>query len=89
MDANDQAKLQSAQYEIEKYLANPFTQRILEDSKKEQEQAVKLICDQPITDLESFFNLFQTIGHLRGLRRAEALLQNDLDEIKTELESAT
>lgn len=85
MDQDEQARLESAKREIEGYLNHPFTKRILQDNLEEQEGFIKLICNEPVTDIQRFFAHFEAVGHLRGLRRAHSLLQDNLDAIQDEL----
>lgn len=88
MDKDEQAKLEGAKRDIEKYLSHPFTKRIFDDSVKEQEALVRVICNNDIIDLATFFAHFAAVGHLRGLRRAQSLFQDDLEDIETELKEA-
>lgn len=88
MDPNDQARLQSAEREIEKYLKNPFTCQIQQANLESQKVFLDLIIDGEVKDIETLCSHFVMIGHLRGLRDSSRILQGTLDEIKTELENA-
>jgi hypothetical protein len=84
--AGDKGKLENERAMIESYLSHPITRKIISDNKEEQEKLVNLICAQAITDVETFFAHHEAVGHLRGLRRAEAIIRFDLEEIKEKLE---
>lgn len=68
------------------YLDHPISRKWLADNANEQEKAVRLICNEPIDSIEAFFNHWQAVGHLRGLRRARSIIDDDLEEIKQQLE---
>ncbi len=70
---------------IENYLNHPITKRIFADSVTEQDTLVKLILERPVTNFETFLAREQALGHLRGLRRARALVQDELEDIREEL----
>ena len=79
-------KLENEKREIEAYLKHPISRKIFEDNKEQQEEAVNYILERPVTSLEDFLKREQALGHLRGLRRATAIIQTDLDEIKQKIE---
>lgn len=70
---------------LQEYLKHPVTVEVLKDLHEGQEALVRTICDQPITNLESFFNHFEAVGHLRGLRRSESLVMTNLEEVKEQI----
>ena len=70
---------------LEQYMLHPFTKQILDDSHAEQEVLIDLLCMRPVNNIETFFAHFEAIGHLRGLRRGEAMLQETLKTIEQEL----
>ncbi len=72
--------------EVEQYLNHPITKAIIEDSKQLQNAMLSMILEDPVTGIESFLNREQLLGHLRGLRRAEALMQTKVAEIREKLE---
>ena len=80
-----QAELDNEMRAIEAYLDHPISRKIKTDNLEQQEALVEVICNIPIHDIESFFKHFEAVGHLRGLRRANAIVQDDLDEIKEKL----
>lgn len=80
-------KLQDELKWVEAYKEHPITVAILQDSKEEQEALVSLLCDTTIHNIETFFSHFEAIGHLRGLRRATALIEDRLDSVKQQLKA--
>lgn len=78
---------ENEQKELESFLSHPVAQKAFADSKQQQDTLVDIICDVPVHDIESFFKHFEAVGHLRGLRRMEALLRDDLEDIKEELKT--
>jgi hypothetical protein len=79
-------QLEGEMDQIRGYLDHPITKRIFADNDEQQEALVKIICDFPIMDLESFFKHFESVGHLRGLRRAKAIVTSELERIEQEIE---
>lgn len=88
MDANDQAKLDSAKREIEKYLKHPFTTQIEQNNRDAQDTLLKLIVNDDVTSVETLVAHFVAIGHLRGLRDSAAGLHETLSEIEEQLAEA-
>lgn len=86
MDADDQAKTESAVREIEKYLAHPYTAQVARDNKESQETLMKVIINDDVRDIETLIAHFVAIGHLRGLRQSEAIVQETLAALKEELQ---
>lgn len=86
MDADDQAKAESAQREIEKYLAHPFTQQINADNQASQDTLLKVIINDDVKDVETLVAHFVAVGHLRGLRQSADLLKDTLEALKEELQ---
>lgn len=78
-------ELENQKAALEQYLQHPVTIELLRDLDQGSEGLVKLICDVPIHDIESFFNHFESVGHLRGLRRAKSLIMTNLEEVKDKL----
>lgn len=74
---------------VENYVRHPITQAVYRDSKEEQEKVIQLLCDCPVKDLQTFFAHFEAIGHLRGLRRAQAIITDQLEETQEALKQAT
>lgn len=70
---------------LSQYLQHPVTVEVLRDLKEGQEGLVSVLCDVPILDIESFFKHFESVGHLRGLRRAESLIRENLEDVKEQL----
>lgn len=85
MDADDIAKLESAQRELEKYLQHPYTQRITKENATAQETLLRLIVNDDVRDIETLVAHFVAIGHLRGLKQASDSLNETLEAIKEEL----
>lgn len=79
------AELESQKLGLENYLQHPVTVEVIRDLDEQSERLVRQLCNEPIRDIESFFNHFESVGHLRGLRRAKALLTTNLENIKEEL----
>lgn len=53
---------------VDAWLEAPITKAVMADVAVEIEKATHLLCDVPVTDIESFFAHFTAAGHLRGLR---------------------
>lgn len=81
----ERQRLESDERAIKAYLDHPITRKVAEDNEIEQEKAINLITNVPVDSIEAFFNLFQAIGHLRGLRRAASIVQDDVDMVATQL----
>lgn len=84
IDAERQ-KLEDEKGWINAYIEHPITVQVLQDSAEQQEKIIDLLCNQPISNMETFFAHFEAIGHLRGLRRAKAILLDKVDDIETQL----
>lgn len=83
----ERQRLENERNAIEQYLDHPISRKIFSDNKDQQERLVDTICNVPIVDLESFFKHFEAVGHLRGLRRAKALIMDDVEEIEAALKA--
>jgi hypothetical protein len=81
----ERQRLENEQRAIELYLDHPISRKIFGDNVDQQEALINTITNVPITDLESFFKHFEAVGHLRGLRRSKALIQDDIEEIEVQL----
>lgn len=73
---------------IEQYRNHPITKAILEDLDQQKNAALVHILEIPVTGIESFLNREQLLGHLRGLRRVEAIIESKVEEVKQRLEEA-
>lgn len=78
-------RLDNEKRAIAAYLDHPISRKIFEDNAAEQEKLLIILCDIPITDLESLIKRFEAVGHLRGLRRAMSLVKDDVEDIETQL----
>ena len=86
MDADaKRQELESQALALENYLQHPVTIELIRDIDEQSEALINTICEVPITDIESFFKHFESKGHLRGLRRAKAMLTTNLEEVKEQL----
>lgn len=81
----DKTTLDNELRTIEAYLDHPISRKIFADSTNEQESLIRLILDIPVTDIQTFLAREQALGHLRGLRRARAIVDDDLEEIKQKI----
>lgn len=70
---------------VQAWSEHPITVAVFQDLKEQQEAAIVLVCNEPIKNLQSFFAHFEAVGHLRGLRRVQAITQDRLDEIDQQL----
>lgn len=86
MDADDQAKNEAAQREIEKYLAHPYTQQIAQDNATSCDTLLRVIINDDVRDVETLVAHFVAVGHLRGLRQSADLLKDTLAALKEELQ---
>jgi len=87
--AAERQRLESELKDIQRWLEHPVARKIFDDNKNGQESLIDTICNLPIDSIEAFFNHFQAIGHLRGLRRARALVDSDIADIQEQLEKYT
>ena len=78
-------RLESEKRAIQSYLDHPITREIFQDNEEIQESLINILTNVPVTDLESFFKHFESVGHLRGLRRSKQLLQDSVDTIERQL----
>lgn len=86
MDVEAQkSQLVNQQAELEQYLQHPVTIEVLRDCDEQQERLLKSILNDPITNLEAFFNREQALGHLRGIRQFRALLTESLEDVKEQI----
>jgi hypothetical protein len=83
----ERQRLENEQRAIEQYLSHPITREILADNQNEQEKAIRLLTNQPIDSIEAFFNHFEAVGHLRGLRRSRSIIDDSIEDIKDQLEN--
>lgn len=81
----ERQRLENELRAIEQYLDHPITREILADNKTEQEKAIRLLTNEPIESIEAFFNHFEAVGHLRGLRRAKSIVDDSIEDIKVQL----
>lgn len=81
----EKQQLEDEKAQIQGYLDQPLTKHWLNDNKEQQETVLKIITDHPIYDIEGVLKLLEARGHLRGLRRAEAMLVGGLEEIETKI----
>jgi len=76
------AALESRKREIENWMKHPVTLLLVEDNKIEQEKLVSLITSG---EFETHALYSTATGHLRGLRRAFGVVEDELDGINREL----
>lgn len=81
----EKQRLENELRAIEQYLNHPISRKIFTDNEEQQQALINGILEVPVTDIESFFKRFEAIGHLRGLRRSKALVQDDIEEIESQL----
>ena len=81
----ERQKLQDEKSFIEAWRNHAITVAIFTDLQEGQEGLINVICNQPVSDIESFFKHFEAVGHLRGLRRVKSITDLRLEEIKEEL----
>lgn len=82
------AQLENDKATIQAWYNHPFAQELRKDNKSEQEGVINLILERPVTNVESFLAREQALGHLRGLRRLDALVQDSLEEIDRQIQQA-
>lgn len=87
--AAERIRLESELKDIERWMDHPVARKIFDDNKQGQESLIDMICMCQIDSIEAFFNHFQAVGHLRGLRRSKALVDATVADIKEELEKYT
>ena len=84
---DNEAELKNQEAAIVQYLEHPITKKILADNAEEQDSLVDLILNRPVINIETFLAREQALGHLRGLRRAKAIVQDDLEEVKESIKN--
>lgn len=86
MDSDaERKKLEDEKAYILGWRNHPISLQVFEDSKNEQHALIELITNNPINSFEAFFAHFEAVGHLRGLRRAEAIVKDKLEEVQEQL----
>jgi len=70
---------------IAAWRALPVTQALYKDSQEEQESIINLVLEVPVTNIETFLAREQALGHLRGLRRTEAIVSGMEESLRFEL----
>jgi len=83
----EKQRLENERKAIEMYLDHPISRRIIADNKDEQEKAIRLITNQPVDSIREFFDHWEAVGHLRGLRRAMSIIEDELVEIEDQLKN--
>jgi hypothetical protein len=78
-------ELINQQAAIEGFLQHPVTVEVIRDLDEQVEAAITQILQITPTDIESFLNREQSLGHLRGLRRAKSKLTESLEDVKEQL----
>jgi len=81
------AEIQKVQDEIDYIVGwkdHAITKKLFSDSRAAQEALITLICNQPISSVETFFAHFEAVGHLRGLRQPEATVLDWIAELKNQ-----
>jgi hypothetical protein len=78
-------RLENEKRAIQAYLDHPISRKIIEDNETQQQQLIEIITNIPIDSIEAFFKKFEAVGHLRGLRRARSLIQDDVEAIEAQL----
>lgn len=81
----EKSRLDNEKRAIQAYLDHPISRKIFEDNETEQEKLINTLCNVPIDSIEAFFNHFEAVGHLRGLRRAMSLVKDDIEEVEQQL----
>ena len=81
----EKQKLEDEKRNVQVWLKNPITVALLQDNLEEQEKAINLLTNVPVTNIETFFAHFEVVGHLRGLRQGLATVPSMLAEIEAKL----
>ena len=79
-------KLENELAMIDQYLSHPISREIFDDNKEKQEEIVELLTKTSIIDLSTLFRHVEAVGVLRGLRQSKAIVEGDVQVIKTKLE---
>jgi len=83
----ERQRLENERKAIQQYLEHPITRDIIADNTVEQEKAIRLLTHQPIDSIEAFFNHFEAVGHLRGLRRSRSIIDDSIEDIEEQLKN--
>lgn len=78
-------KLEDEKRVLEHWLKDSVTKELFSINQDEQDSAINLLCNVPVTSLETFFAHFEVVGHLRGLRSIRNEVQGNLERINAEL----
>lgn len=76
------AQLEQQKRQIEGWFNHPVTRMLKEDNATEQEKLVTLITSGEFEDIKTYTT---ATGHLRGLRRAFGVVEDELDSINNQL----
>lgn len=85
--ASEKDRLEKELEQIRMFLEHPLMRRIQDDNREQCNIAIQAILNTKISSIEAFFEREQCIGHLRGLGRGLAVIQEAADEIKNELKA--
>jgi hypothetical protein len=78
-------RLESEKLALEQYLDHPISKEILSDNEESQQRLINTITHVPIDSIEAFFNHWEAVGHLRGLRQSKQLMLDSLEIIESQL----
>lgn len=78
-------RLESEKRALQAYLDHPITREILRDNEESQDSLINTITMVKIDSIATFFDHFEAVGHLRGLRQAKALLLESVELIDRQL----
>lgn len=67
------------------WLESPVTKEVLQQNKEEEETAVALLCNVPVSSIETFFAHFEVVGFLRGLRATRNSVISSIDDLNREI----
>jgi len=85
--ASEKAQVEDELKFLELWLDHKTTREVFSDLREQSEAVLRIILEQPITDLETFFSREQAMGHLRGLRHVQATIQDKVQEQKAKLKT--
>lgn len=83
------AQLENDKKTVEAWYDHPIAREFRKDLGEQQERLVDLILENPVINVETFLAREQALGHLRGLRRLNALYLDKLEEIQNQINAET
>lgn len=82
----ERQRLQDELNVVQAWSQHPVSKRVLDEITSDINRLENLILDPKIRDLSDLVTHFVMIGHRRGLKRTQAVVQMKQDEIQQEID---